>query len=209
MKTYKLSKEYNYVIYGAAFLGVQILTGLRNSGYNVNAFLDKRASELKEVEGVKVYEPQSYKSDNKENVVVIVAVTTTFEHPKIATYLRTLGYHKIICKMDENAGLVADNLKKIAYAYDKILECCKDQAKDKLFLLALGPTATVLAYDLCKIGYQAVDIGHIDLEYEWFLKGQGCRTEIVGKYNNELAGGDKPVEIQDKQYQSQIIADFS
>ena len=55
MKTYKLSKEYNYVIYGAAFLGVQILTGLRNSGYNVNAFLDKRASELKEVEGVKVY----------------------------------------------------------------------------------------------------------------------------------------------------------
>ena len=63
MKTYKLSKEYNYVIYGAAFLGVQILTGLKNSGYNVNAFLDKRASELKEVEGVKVYEPQSYKSD--------------------------------------------------------------------------------------------------------------------------------------------------
>ena len=127
MKTYKLSKEYNYVIYGAAFLGVQILTGLRNSGYNVNAFLDKRASELKEVEGVKVYEPQSYKSDNKENVVVIVAVTTTFEHPKIATYLRTLGYHKIICKMDENAGLVADNLKKIAYAYDKILESDIDE----------------------------------------------------------------------------------
>ena len=81
--------------------------------------------------------------------------------------------------------------------------------KDKLFLLALGPTATVLAYDLCKMGYQAVDIGHIDLEYEWFLKGQGCRTEIVGKYNNELAGGDKPVEIKDKQYQSQIMADFS
>lgn len=74
------------------------------------------------------------------------------------------------------------------HAYDKILECCKDQAKDKLFLLALYPTATVLAYDLCKMGYQAVDIGHIDLEYEWFLKGQGCRTEIVGKYNNELAG---------------------
>ena len=95
------------------------------------------------------------------------------------------------------------------HAYDKILECCKNQAKDKLFLLALGPTATVLAYDLCKMGYQAVDIGHIDLEYEWFLKGQGCRTEIVGKYNNELAGGDKPVEIKDKQYQSQIMADFS
>lgn len=128
MNTYKLSKEYNYVIYGAAFVGVQVLTGLRNSGYHVEAFLDRRANELKEVEGVKVYEPQLYRCDNKENVVVIVAVTTTFEHPKIATYLRTLGYHKIICKMDENTGSVANNLKKISCVYDKILESNIDQS---------------------------------------------------------------------------------
>lgn len=65
------------------------------------------------------------------------------------------------------------------HAYDKILECCKDQTKDKLFLLALGPTATVLACDLCKMGYQAVDIGHIDLEYEWFLKGQDAGLKLL------------------------------
>lgn len=94
-------------------------------------------------------------------------------------------------------------------AYDKILECCLSQSKDKLFLLALGPTAAVLAYDLCNEGYQAVDIGHIDLEYEWFLKGQGCRTEVIGKYNNELAGGNNPVRIENQEYQSQMIADFS
>lgn len=70
--------------------------------------------------------------------------------------------------------------------YDRILEECLEQSKDKLFLLAMGPTATVLAYDLCKAGYQALDIGHLDLEYEWFLRGEGIRVEVPGKYNNEL-----------------------
>lgn len=70
--------------------------------------------------------------------------------------------------------------------YDKILKKCLCFDKDKLFLLALGPTATVLAYDLCKAGYQAIDIGHLDLEYEWFLRGEGKRVEVAGKYNNEL-----------------------
>lgn len=95
------------------------------------------------------------------------------------------------------------------HAYDEIIQCCMQQSKEKLFLLALGPTATVLAYDLSQAGYQAVDIGHIDLEYEWYLKGQGCRTEITGKYNNEVAGGNHPVKLQSEEYQSQVIDDFS
>lgn len=93
--------------------------------------------------------------------------------------------------------------------YPEILECCLAQNKDDLFLLALGPTATVLAYDLCKAGYQAVDIGHIDLEYEWFKKGEGCRTPVEGKYNNELEGGNAPKGIEDEEYREQVIADFS
>lgn len=70
--------------------------------------------------------------------------------------------------------------------YDRLLSDCLEKPKNKLFLLALGPTATVLAYDLCKAGYQAIDIGHLDLEYEWFLRGEGIRVEVPGKYNNEL-----------------------
>lgn len=93
--------------------------------------------------------------------------------------------------------------------YDQILECCEAQPKDSLFLLALGPTATVLSYDLCRAGYQAIDIGHIDLEYEWFLRGEGHRTPIEGKYNNELAGGEHPADICDAEYLRQVIADFS
>ena len=94
-------------------------------------------------------------------------------------------------------------------SFHAILDCCLMQPKDTLFLLALGPTATILAYDLCIAGYRAIDIGHVDLEYEWFLKGEGRRTEVAGKYNNEVANGSSPAAITDPCYHSQIIGDFS
>ena len=52
-------------------------------------------------------------------------------------------------------------------------------------LVALGPTATILAADMCDEGYQIIDIGHIDVEYMWFLKKEVLRTPIDGKYVNE------------------------
>lgn len=93
--------------------------------------------------------------------------------------------------------------------YEEILECCMNQPKDKLFLLALGPSATVLTYDLCNAGYQAVDIGHIDLEYEWFLKGKGFRTLVKGKYNNEINDNACLSEIKDTVYAEQVLFDLS
>ncbi len=93
--------------------------------------------------------------------------------------------------------------------YQEILGACLQQEKDALFLLALGPAATILACDLCKAGYQAVDIGHIDLEYEWFLRGAGCRVPVQGKYNNEMGEEQQVSPIEDSVYASQVIADFS
>ena len=92
--------------------------------------------------------------------------------------------------------------------YDEILANCMTQSKDVLFLLALGPTASVLAYDLCKAGYQAVDIGHVDLEYEWFLQGKGVRTYIAGKYSNEWHEDVELASIEDEVYRSQIITEI-
>lgn len=54
-----------------------------------------------------------------------------------------------------------------------------------LVLLCLGPTASVLAYELAKEGLQAVDIGHLDLEYEWFLRGSNAKDSVPGKHVNE------------------------
>ena len=57
--------------------------------------------------------------------------------------------------------------------------------KDNLILGALGPTASILASQLCDEGYQFVDIGHVDVEYMWYLKHAILRETIEGKYVNE------------------------
>lgn len=94
--------------------------------------------------------------------------------------------------------------------YDKILEAAYRYAEeDTLILIALGPAAGVLAYDLYRAGYQAIDIGHVDLEYEWYLRKAKGRCEVKYKYNNECAGGDNVEDIQDEKYEAQIIADLS
>lgn len=53
--------------------------------------------------------------------------------------------------------------------YDEILEQCLNENKKKLFLIAGGPTATILAYDLSKNGYQALDIGHFPNCYDQYI----------------------------------------
>lgn len=81
--------------------------------------------------------------------------------------------------------------------------------QDDLVLIALGPTATVLAYDLFLVGYQAVDIGHADISYEWYLRDvqdPSGRVAIAGKYVNEVAYGNEVEDIDDVDYHSQIIA---
>ncbi len=89
--------------------------------------------------------------------------------------------------------------------YDEILaEACK-QEKDCIFLLALGPAATGLAYDLHLNGYQAVDVGHIDVEYEWLLMGTKKRVPIKNKMVFEAKTSEKIEACSDEKYQSEII----
>lgn len=90
--------------------------------------------------------------------------------------------------------------------YDDLLNEALKQDKERLVLIAMGATATVLAYDLAKAGFQALDIGHIDMEYEWMLAGKGRKVEVKHKYNNEVAGGDKVEDVNDSVYESQIVA---
>lgn len=90
--------------------------------------------------------------------------------------------------------------------YEEIMEAVRKQEKFKLILLALGPTATVLAYDLHKEGYQAIDIGHIDLEYEWFLRQTANKIKIPYKYVNEVEGGRQVEDVSDEKYLKEIIS---
>lgn len=43
--------------------------------------------------------------------------------------------------------------------YDELIEKITRYGKDWLILVSLGPTATVMVYDLYKLGYQAIDLG--------------------------------------------------
>ncbi|MCR5485681.1 MAG: SP_1767 family glycosyltransferase [Clostridiales bacterium] len=90
--------------------------------------------------------------------------------------------------------------------YDEILQEAKKQDKNVLFLLALGPCATALAYDLHKAGYQAVDVGHIDVEYEWMKSGVKNKAPIKNKAVFEAGGIPDADTMDDPVYFSQIIA---
>ncbi len=92
---------------------------------------------------------------------------------------------------------------KIAFEkYDDILAAFNNISHDKLVLAALGPTATVLAYDLCKKGYQAVDIGHISEEYECFLRKETPLELKSMGHNSKMKHASNP---DDPEYKKQII----
>lgn len=93
--------------------------------------------------------------------------------------------------------------------YDELLaEAVRIAEKGDLCLLALGPCAGVMAYDLCMDGIQAIDVGHADLEYEWFLAGEGRRVPISYKFSIEDGNGDKVEEYHEPLYEKQIVARF-
>lgn len=71
--------------------------------------------------------------------------------------------------------------------YDEILNECKKKEKNKLFLISAGPTATILAYDLSLLGYQAIDIGHFPNSYQQYL-GEIILPEFLPKIKENKEG---------------------
>lgn len=74
-------------------------------------------------------------------------------------------------------------------------ECCK-YSKDHLILVSLGAAAKPLVKNLYLQGYRVLDIGNLDMEYEWFLMKANTKVKIpkhkvVGKEENLNAGYKK------------------
>lgn len=61
--------------------------------------------------------------------------------------------------------------------YDRLLERAMAEEPERLLVLSLGPTATVLAADLAARGRQALDLGHLGMFY----------AKIHPKFDPELA----------------------
>lgn len=93
--------------------------------------------------------------------------------------------------------------------YEEILTTVKKVGQGKTILIALGPTATILAYDLARAGFQAIDIGHLDIEYEWFLRNTHIKVSIPGKYVNESTEKFTDYQkrlLEDERYQGTVVA---
>ena len=90
--------------------------------------------------------------------------------------------------------------------YDELLNEIKSHGKDYLYILALGPSATIMAYDLAKENFNAIDMGNIDTEYEWFKMKTEEKVPIKNKMVYEAGAGAGVGEAHDEKYLSQIIA---
>ena len=92
---------------------------------------------------------------------------------------------------------------------DVIQQSILNHATGRLILLMLGPTAKILAYRLSRLGYRALDLGHIDSEYEWMQMGAETKVQLKHKHTAEF-NFDQGIEfIEDENYNNQIVADLT
>lgn len=89
--------------------------------------------------------------------------------------------------------------------YETLLERAKREKNVDVVILALGPAAKILAYDLTKMGFWCLDLGHLDIEYEWFRLKTNRKVVIKNKYVNESSKKFVGDAALDEVYENQII----
>lgn len=90
--------------------------------------------------------------------------------------------------------------------YNLILDQVIKYAYNRLVLMSLGMTATVMAYDLLDYNIRSIDIGHIDTEYEWYKKGAKTKIKLENKIVDEVDNGNSFLFNPNKEYLNQIVA---
>lgn len=115
-----------------------------------------------------------------------------------------LGYKNDLFESSKSIKRILCPAENAYNSIEKIIEACRTFSKDVLFIIALGPTATILGYKLHNLGYRALDLGHIDIDYEWFLKKATKKIAIKDKYVNEVKKGRVKTNINDAEYNSQV-----
>lgn len=110
-----------------------------------------------------------------------------WENKKIALIYGEGILHKFKFNIFDNASttyhIVAPS-KNAFKSYTTILQQVQKLEKDTLLLIILGPTATVLAYDLAHMGYRALDIGHVAKAYDWYMTKMRVPTNLPSSFFN-------------------------
>lgn len=93
-----------------------------------------------------------------------------------------------------------------AYAYkNQLLEEIVKQFNHDLVLIMLGPTAKVLVAELAQLGVWAIDLGHIDSEYEWFKMGVTEKIKLSHKHTAEHNFDENILLLENEEYERQIL----
>lgn len=133
---------------------------------------------------------------NNKNVLIVEGKTSRFGVGN-DLFENTKSVRRILCP-PENAF----------DKYDEILNSIQSTDEYDIVLLVLGPTATVMAYDLAKLGIYAIDSGNMDMEYEWMKQRVKSQVAVEGKYTLEAEDGRNVSDINDENYEKQIIAEI-
>lgn len=135
---------------------------------NAAALMSFSARIAKSSEQEKLNHFEKIKTLFKDRKLVIISGSTVFD--KIQ--------YNIFEKAKERVHIFA-NSKNAWSQYAQIMDYARKFSKDWTLCFILGPTATVLAYDLAQEGYMAWDIGHVAKLYDAFMKEGG----ITNIYN--------------------------
>lgn len=160
-----------------------------------DAFISRFYLRYKDKSNVQKYIDKLKQLWNDKNIVFVEGVNSR------------LGYGN---DLFDNAKSIKRILCPTANAFEKyedIMDAIKKYSTtEDLLILALGPTATVMAYDLSEIGYQALDLGHIDIEYEWFKMGAQEKLPIPHKHVNECnCSGEIDTKKLNKKYVQEVV----
>lgn len=86
-------------------------------------------------------------------------------------------------------------------AYENIRQACLKVEKNRLLLVSIGNSAKLLVVDLVREGYRAIDIGNMDMEYEWYLQQASGKTDIP---KHSIMGERENLEAGYEEYWKQI-----
>lgn len=122
--------------------------------------------------------------------IVIVEGTKTHNGVGNDLFDSARSIERIVCPPSDAYG-----------ALPAILEQCLRYNRDRLFLLSVGVAAKFLALELFQKGYRALDIGNMDMEYEWYIRQV---TDKIPLAKHDIVGEEANREAGYEEYLSQI-----
>ncbi|MCM1387499.1 MAG: GT-D fold domain-containing glycosyltransferase [Bacillus sp. (in: Bacteria)] len=118
--------------------------------------------------------------ENKD--IVVVEGSRTHNGVGNDLFDKAKSVERIICPPKDAYAAIPD-----------ILAACEKYPVDRLFLLSVGVAAKFIACELFQKGYRVLDIGNLDVEYEWYLRRAEQKIpiekhEVTGQKANKAAG---------------------